>query len=258
MKLGSLSWRMRNYGVIPTLKYLFMEFTFLKHSAKNQYIILPTLDSLGDLLKDEFQNKCGSRETINYVDEVFLDISAYFNNLEITSKSNFKFAVIKNEPTKTRLYVLWYLILNYPVTKIIESGTQHGLSALVIENALSLKKPDEVRFQSFDIRENVRPRSIGNAEYVLLNTPVRKNFKFESKDISSRNNYLLFFHDSDHSKENMAFEFNWAWKHLGAKIIVSDDVENNSAFLEFCKKNSISPFIIKLDNGPATGIAFRK
>ena len=48
----------------------------------------------------------------------------------------------------------------------------------------------------------------------------------------------LFFHDSDHSKSNMLFEFDTIWPHLKENgIIISDDINCNDAFKEFCNKN---------------------
>lgn len=49
----------------------------------------------------------------------------------------------------------------------------------------------------------------------------------------------LFFHDSDHSYENMMFEFNESWKYLRpGGYLLSDDITDNGAFDEFIKENS--------------------
>jgi predicted O-methyltransferase YrrM len=48
----------------------------------------------------------------------------------------------------------------------------------------------------------------------------------------------LFFHDSDHSKRNMLSEFETVWPQLKDNgIIISDDINLNDAFEEFCNKN---------------------
>ena len=50
----------------------------------------------------------------------------------------------------------------------------------------------------------------------------------------------IFFHDSDHSKRNMLSEFETIWPHLKDNgIIISDDVNLNNAFEEFCNNNVI-------------------
>jgi hypothetical protein len=44
----------------------------------------------------------------------------------------------------------------------------------------------------------------------------------------------MFLHDSDHSLENMTWEFRTAWPHLTAGgYLLSDDVSHNSAFANF-------------------------
>ena len=67
---------------------------------------------------------------------------------------------------------------------------------------------------------------IGLSEKLLLNV------------INKVGSIELFFHDSDHSKRNMLFEFDTIWPHLKENgIIVSDDINLNDAFKEFCNKN---------------------
>jgi len=47
----------------------------------------------------------------------------------------------------------------------------------------------------------------------------------------------VFYHDSEHSYENMTFEYEWAYNHLKeGGILASDDVKWNNAFLDFTRK----------------------
>jgi predicted O-methyltransferase YrrM len=47
----------------------------------------------------------------------------------------------------------------------------------------------------------------------------------------------LFFHDSEHTYENMLFEYETVWPHIRSKgILASHDVCWNDAFLDFSKK----------------------
>jgi hypothetical protein len=44
----------------------------------------------------------------------------------------------------------------------------------------------------------------------------------------------FFFHDSEHSYENMMFEYEWAYSNLSENgVIASDDIEWNNAFRDF-------------------------
>jgi predicted O-methyltransferase YrrM len=46
-----------------------------------------------------------------------------------------------------------------------------------------------------------------------------------------------FYHDSEHSYDNMMFEFEWAYSHLKVGgILLADDTNRNSAFTDFCRK----------------------
>jgi len=59
----------------------------------------------------------------------------------------------------------------------------------------------------------------------------------------------LFFHDSDHSYENMMFEFSSAWPYIRAGgFLVSDDVNDNQAFTDFCRDKGVN-YIIQGDMG---------
>jgi predicted O-methyltransferase YrrM len=50
----------------------------------------------------------------------------------------------------------------------------------------------------------------------------------------------IFLHDSDHSYENMMWEFEAAWpKVRDGGLLVSDDVLANTAFVDFCRNESL-------------------
>jgi predicted O-methyltransferase YrrM len=53
----------------------------------------------------------------------------------------------------------------------------------------------------------------------------------------------VFFHDSDHSYENMMWEYQAAWPHLRpGGMLLSDDVHWNAAFPEFSRTNGGASF----------------
>jgi len=55
----------------------------------------------------------------------------------------------------------------------------------------------------------------------------------------------LFFHDSDHSYENMMFEFSCAWPYIREEgFLVSDDVNDNEAFTDFCRDKGVEYIIL--------------
>jgi hypothetical protein len=47
----------------------------------------------------------------------------------------------------------------------------------------------------------------------------------------------IFFHDSEHTYENMMFEYSTSWPHIESKgFLLSDNVNDNRAFPDFAKK----------------------
>jgi Methyltransferase domain len=54
----------------------------------------------------------------------------------------------------------------------------------------------------------------------------------------------VFFHDSEHSRAHMLWEYGVAWSHLRpGGLLISDDVPNNDAFLTFSRSVGRSPFL---------------
>lgn len=46
----------------------------------------------------------------------------------------------------------------------------------------------------------------------------------------------IFLHDSDHSYQNMLWEFQTVWKHLKTGgLLLSHNIDNNNAFSDFCQ-----------------------
>ena len=57
----------------------------------------------------------------------------------------------------------------------------------------------------------------------------------------------MFFHDSEHSYENMMFEFTTAWPYIVKRgIIIADDVNRNNAFDEFADSHKSEVISIKI------------
>ena len=251
MKVGSFFWRVRNYGVIAAFKYIYTEKInkgIFDYSASE---LIGTLTELNNkLLKTSEKNLL---DLENSSDEIFNDISENLIKLE-SSGTGIKRSIIGNAASKTRLKVLAYIVNYFDFDLIIESGTQHGISALFMEKYSITKN---YKIYSFDVKNNVIPEGIGKINYVVLRSPVRKSFKTFTKELINRNDRSLYFHDSDHSYENMSFEFNWAWNELKVDCMVSDDVSENSAFSNFVLKSNLTPYYCKFDSGSVVGFVLK-
>jgi predicted O-methyltransferase YrrM len=113
---------------------------------------------------------------------------------------------------------------------VVETGVSAGISSAMILSAIG---PFGGKLFSVDIDEKVgllvpnelRPHwtlLTGSSEKILP-TLLAENMPID-----------LFFHDSDHSYENMMFEFHEAWKSLRpGGLLVTHDVSSNRAFRDF-------------------------
>jgi hypothetical protein len=163
-------------------------------------------------------------------------------------------SVLESDSSISRLILLELITRSGQFKSFIETGTQHGLSAYVVgETAQRLGH--QMSVSSFDVTHNQYFVRSSGSKYFCLSWPARSRFKDLTPNISSEP--LIFFHDSDHSYENMLFEFNWAWKNLNAAVIISDDIDGNDAFYDFCESLQIKGYRILLDSGQAVGFAMR-
>jgi len=251
MKIGSIFWRMRNYGIIATFKYIYTE-KINKSIFNNSESLL--ISSLAELNNELFKiNEKNVLDLGSSSDRFFNEISENLINLE-SKGLGIKNSVVGNAGSKTRLKVLAYMINYFDFDLIIESGTQHGISALFMER---FAITENTKIYSIDIKNNVIPEGIGKVNYVVLSSPVRKSFKTFTRKLIKRNGRSLYFHDSDHSYENMTFEFNWAWNELKVDCLISDDVSENTAFSKFVLKNNLTPYYCKFDSGSLVGIVLK-
>jgi hypothetical protein len=63
----------------------------------------------------------------------------------------------------------------------------------------------------------------------------------------------IFLHDSEHTYENMMFEYSTSWPHIESKgFLLSDNINDNRAFFDFAKK--IQRRISRLFLSPLGGI----
>jgi hypothetical protein len=252
VKIGSLFWRIKNYGIIAAFRYLYTEKinkSFFDESSVNLILSLSELNN--KLFKNEKKDLLNLEE---YSDKIFKEISDDLMFLD-SNGLKIKRGVIGASGSKTRLKVLAYIIYNLNFDLIIESGTQHGVSALFIEKFLISKK---LKIYSLDIKSNVIPEGMGNIKYEILFPPVRKSFKEFTRSLIFKNGTSLYFHDSDHSYENMTFEFNWVWNEMKVDCLISDDVSENSAFSKFASRNKLVPYFCKFDSGSVVGLVLRQ
>lgn len=245
--IGTPLWRILNYGVYPTFKY----FATHRLGSRSQEKILESL-SVSDFaaligVKGENSENVSRENVLSMVKKMRDQVKSDSEGRKIKD-------VLGSESSIARLIILELAIRSNTFKSFLETGTQHGLSAFVVNESAKRYSPT-MDIVSFDVsHKQYFVRSAG-VTYSLLASPVRRNFKKETLDF--KHDPLLFFHDSDHSYENMFFEFQWAWDHLEAEVLISDDIDGNDAFFDFCKSTGVTGYRIVIDNGPAVGFAKR-
>lgn len=242
---GSTIWRLKNYGLIAATVYIFQKYR--TKSLSDDTLQMVTFAELFSILNISNEKKI-TKQIFGILSKNIKSFQGHDKKYKIKDVASSK-AV-----SETRLKALAVCIVGMHPNIIIETGTQHGVSATIISEVLSFYKINS-KFITFDLKENyLLDPSIKNYRHILK-SPVRRNFKRLTLKLAQGK--IIFFHDSDHSYENMKFEFSWAWDTLKANIIIADDIDNNKAFVNFCKKSNIKGYRLKLDNGPAVGIALR-
>ena len=183
---------------------------------------------------------CSVEEAKNYLEE--LNRSQLLVTLELELKKfDFPLGTIL---TPLRGPVVYALVRALKPSIAVETGVASGVSTTLILQALSLNAKGEL--YSIDV-PNLHPLSRlpdGKKPGWLVPTGLRKKWHFIlglSRDkleplLQELGSIDLFLHDSEHSYENMMFEFESAWLFLrNGGILITDDRTANDAFKDFVR-----------------------
>jgi predicted O-methyltransferase YrrM len=149
--------------------------------------------------------------------------------------------------------VIYTLCENLRATRVIETGVSCGWSSLAI--LLSLRNRPDARLYSIDLPNfDHRPRKhwIGAAvpqelrnQWVLYRMADREGLPRALRNAGT----LDFAHyDSDKSREGRLFAYPRLWEALKpGGILMSDDIQDNMGFAEFCASRGLKPCVIHKD-----------
>jgi hypothetical protein len=242
---GSVLWRLKNYGLFASIFHALQK-NVIRPINSNSLQSITFMDLLRLLeIVDHIKVSKDLSEIISKKLALFQEHDSEIKIKDVISTTSF---------SDTRLKVLGACIIGICPDTIIETGTQHGVSASIISKVISTYGLNSI-FVTFDLKQNYLLDTSIEKHRFILPTPVRSEFKKATLQFSKGK--VLFFHDSDHSYENMEFEFKWAWEKLNADVLIADDIDNNQAFVNFCNKLDITGYRLKFDKGPAVGLALR-
>lgn len=252
-EIGTLFWRVKNYGISAAVKYVSSK--FIKSNAENTTLVT----SLSEF--DVLINRGTNSDVVAFYElyeEVFKVVLQRYQNFR-SEGGVFKKGIIGREESQTKFIILAYLIHISNLDLIVETGTQYGCTAFIMDEFVRRKNTsDTVDLYSFDVKHYERPGYSGNLNMVILHSPIRKKFESISLNLVNNRKSIMFFHDSDHTFENMTFEFEWAWNVLNVNYLIADDIDENSAFDDFLKRNKLTALKCKFDAGPTVGVVIRK
>lgn len=163
--------------------------------------------------------------------------------------------------------VLFALVRNFKPNVFVETGVAYGVSSTAILKAMDLNGSGKLI--SVDL-PNKKKEGYAYADGTqdpifipedkdpgwIVPGGLRKRWDLrlgKSSDVLPQIGEVIdvFFHDSEHSYQNMMFEFEWAYEHLVPNgIIGSDDFSWNQAFPDFVNKfHLIEVFPGSIDSG---------
>lgn len=125
---------------------------------------------------------------------------------------------------------------------VIETGVANGFSSSFILQAITLNKKG--RLFSIDLPNQPGQEIKNKVGWIIPeNLKLQWNLIFgDSKKeliplLEKLKSIDVFYHDGDHSYENMLFEYKLAWNFLkNDGFLLSDDITDNNAFSEFSER----------------------
>ncbi len=192
-----------------------------------------------------FNRTITSTEVFQRIEERFPEIHAYAQKKE--SEARIKMG------GGADVDLLFNLTLHLKPKNVLETGIAYGWSSLAILLALNENK-EGVLF-STDMPYPKR----GNEPFVGCVVPSNLRSKWRClfepdkyaipKILHEARNLDLVHYDSDKSFRGRMWAYRQIWKHIvDDGIFISDDVNDNLAFKEFCEELGIVPHIIKYEN----------
>jgi hypothetical protein len=156
-----------------------------------------------------------------------------------------------NKPTYLFGKFLYFIVRCAQPEVIVETGVAHGVSSWTILNALH--KNRKGKLYSIDLPnqdlKSYNPQNIQQGSGWAVPDLLRERWELRlgsSRELLPRlidelKSIDIFFHDSDHSYENMMFEFEAVYSSVKpGGLILSDDVHKNTSFSDLVLAKGIN------------------
>ncbi len=139
-------------------------------------------------------------------------------------------------------FALYLITRAFRPGTILETGVANGLSTRIILEAIVMNRRGIL--VSTEIEKEVGPL-VPDSLRMHWQLHVGKPSSVLTETLEEVGQVDLFLHDSDHSYENMLFEFKKAYHRMSRHgLMVSDDVDTNPAFIEFAASIGRQPLFV--------------
>jgi len=131
---------------------------------------------------------------------------------------------------------------------VVETGVASGVSSSHILGALEKNKRGQL--YSIDLPSGRESRSGWRIpDYLRHRWQLTLGSSAETLEplLEKAAEIDIFLHDSDHTYQNMMWEFQTAWAHLKAGgLLLAHNIDYNDVFTDFCREHSVKGY--KLDD----------
>lgn len=238
----------------------FTKTSFLDHPLAMLNFVMGKKDMLHDammlraaniLMKERYSRS----EAEKYIQEIHKGDFIPMNRIEGVTLPG-------NRPDHLFGKFLYFIIRCAKPEVMIETGVAHGVSSWTILNAIH--KNGKGKLYSIDLPnldlKSYNPQNLSQQSGWAVPDTLRQHWELQlgsSQELLPKlaarlGKIEVFFHDSDHSYENMMFEFNTVFPFLNPNaLIISDDVHKNESFRHFTSGKNLSGFQFLTKGGAA-------
>jgi predicted O-methyltransferase YrrM len=207
----------------------------LKYTAKHPEFVLQYLMRVSSISSLTGEKGANVRKYLKEYAKVNADIELRLRELPYLGQMDRR----KNE-------VLYALVRISKPKIAVETGVGAGVSSAIILRAMKLNGQGRLysidaglrSFDGINLPPNkpigfIIPEDLKKKRWKLIEGYSREHLGPLLKELNSID---LFFHDSEHSYENMVYEYKAAWEYLKrGGYLVSDNIEWNNAFNDFVR-----------------------
>jgi predicted O-methyltransferase YrrM len=153
--------------------------------------------------------------------------------------------------------IVWCVVRHLRPQQVIETGVARGITSRMILRALERNGDGHLwsidlpflRTSWYDETAAAVPHAL-QSRWTYVRGSSRRRLPGLLADLGQID---LFIHDSAHTEANMRFEFTTAWSAVRpGGVLVSHDVEMNSAFAEFAESVDEEPLLAR--ENPSSGL----